>query len=424
MSFDFTAALSGLRASSQALGVTGNNIANANTTAFKSSSTTFADLFNSSFGAPVNGAGLPLQVGNGVTVAATARNLSQGALNATNTPTNAGIQGNGYFVVSAPATGAQAFTRAGAFTLDRNGYLVTPAGQQLLGYAAVNNQIPPGSALTALKVPVGEIAAPVTTSEVTFRMNLNTSDATNTVFHATTQVYDSKGVAHTQDLAFTKQADGSYTIAATLDGKPAQLSADGGAAGATATMTFDGNGQLVTPAKSLSIVPDQTQLNGASLPSIDVNLYAKNPDGTLGAGLITNFSATSAVSSTEQNGFASGSLTGVTFASDGSGTLMAVYSNGQTRPLGQAALATFNAPDALVALGDNSFAQSVSSGPASIGAPSSGGRGAVVGGTLEQSNVDIASEFTDLIVEQRSYQANSRVINAVNQTMQELLQIT
>jgi flagellar hook protein FlgE len=138
---------------------------------------------------------------------------------------------------------------------------------------------------------------------------------------------------------------------------------------------------------------------------------------------ITNFDAASSVTSTNQNGFASGTLSGLSFSPDSSGTLLAVFNNGQTRALGQAAIATFNSQEGLRRLGDNLFGETISSGPPSVGIAGTGGRGGIIGGVLEQSNVDISTEFTDLIIAQRGFQANSRVINTINQTLQELLQI-
>lgn len=421
MALTFSNALAGLRANTETLGSTGNNIANANTIAYKSSSLNFADVFTDSLDARFNAAGQALQRGSGVRKAGATTNFAQGSLDESGSSLNAGIQGSGYFVVASPS-GVQSYTRAGDFLLSRDGHLVTSAGQQVQGYAAVNGVIPPGAALSSLQVPIGQLAQPVVTSEATFRMNLNASDALNAQFHAPVQVYDSKGIAHTLDLVYTKTASNSYDITSTLDGNAAQLSVDGGAPAATGTITFDANGQLATP-DTLSVIPDQTLLAGATLPSIAINLRQINPDGTPGAGNLTNFSTPSAVTSTDQNGFSSGTLAGLSFKADGSGDLLAVYNNGQTRTVGQVAIASFNSQEGLTRLGDNLLGETVSSGPPSIGAAGTGGRGAVVGGVLEKSNVDIATEFTSLIVAQRGFQANSRVINTINQTLQDLIQV-
>lgn len=422
MPFSFVTALSGLRSSSDALSVSGNNIANSNTIAFKSSDISFADVYTSSTGVRLNGAGATVQVGNGVRVAATQTDFNQGSLNDTGITTNASIEGKGFFMV-ADSAGSVAFTRAGDFTLDRNGYLVSPNGYRAQGYVAVNGVITPGTQISTLRVPLGEILAPVVTSEATLRMNLNAADPTGSVFHAPVSVYDTRGTVHTMDLTFTKQADGSWQMLATLDGNAAQTSVGGAApAAGPVSFTFDANGQLTAPA-SLSIVPDQTALNGAALPSIDIKLFQTTPTGTQGPANVTSYSAPTGVGSTDQDGFAAGDLTGISFSSDRDGVVFAVFTNGQRRPLGQIALASFNDPNGLRRLGGNLFGETLASGQPSIGTAKSGGRGEVVGAALEQSNVDLANEFTRLIVAQRSFQANSRVINAISQTLQDLLQV-
>ena len=418
MPFLFSTALSGLQASSDALNVTGNNIANANTTAFKSQSASFADVFNNSLGVRLNGADQSVQIGSGVVLTGTDTNFTQGSLSTSGSPTNAAIQGNGFFVVQ-DATNGLSYTRAGDFTLDHSGYLVTPTGQNVQGYAAVNGQIPPGSPLTAIKLPIGEAMPPVATTQATLRLNLDSTAAANSQFHAPVQVYDSKGVAHTLDMTFTQQANGSYLMSAMLDGNAAQAN---GSANPVA-FTFDANGQLTAPA-TLSITPNQAQLNGASLPSININLFQTNPDGTQGPSNLTNYASASTVSSTDQDGFAPGTLTGLSISSDSNsnGTILGTFTNGQTRKLGQMAVALFNSPAGLRQLGGNLYGQTVGSGQPSIGVAGTGGRGQVVGGELEQSNVDITSELTNLIVSQRSFQANSRVITSIDQILQDIIQ--
>ena len=422
MPLTFSTALSGLRANSESLGVTGNNIANANTTAYKASSLNFADAYNDSLNTKFNGAGQALQVGSGVQTAGVTTSFGQGTLDESGSALNVGIQGSGYFVVT-DTNGTTSYTRAGDFSLDRAGFLVTPVGDQVQGYQAVNGAIPPDAPLSAIKAPLGDFVSPTATSQATFRVNLSANDAVASAFHSPVQIYDSLGVSHTLDMLYTKTGDGAYTVTATVDGNAAQVDADGGGAAASASMTFDSDGQLTAPANTLAVVADQTQLNGATLPDIDITLFTINPDGSQGASLITNFDTASAIASTNQNGFASGTLAGLSFEADGSGQLLAVYSNGQTRAFGQVAIATFNSQEGLRRLGNNLLGQTASSGPPSIGTAGSGGRGEIVGGVLEKSNVDIATEFTQLIIAQRGFQANSRVITTINQTLQDLIQI-
>jgi flagellar hook protein FlgE len=393
--------------------VTGNNIANSNTTAFKGSSITFEDIFTNSLGVRLNGSGGSMQVGSGVATAAIPTNFAQGSLADNASATAAAIQGTGFFV-SKTQQDTQVYTRAGNFSINKEGFLVTPDGNEVQGYAAVGGAIPSGASLTSIKIPIGEVTSPVTTSDVSVKMNLNSSEQTGATFHATVQVFDSKGVSHPLDLTFTKQASGGYQVTAGLDGNAATIAAP-------STLTFDANGVLTAPA-SLTVTPDQTQLNGASLPAITINLFQQNPDGSQGAANITNYAAPSAVAALNQNGFAAGALTGLSVSPNHDGIIFGVFSNGQVRPISQLALATFNSQDGLSHIGGNNFAESPASGQPSIGVPGSGGRGEVAGGALEQSNVDIASEFTDLIVAQRSFQANSRVITTISQTLQDLIQ--
>jgi len=416
MPFSFATALSGLRASTNALGVTGNNIANSNTTAFKSSSISFEDIFTNSLGSRLNGSGGSMQIGSGVATAAIPTNFSQGSLADNGSATAAAIQGSGFFVAK-NAAGAQIYTRAGDFAINREGFLVTPNGSEVQGYAAVGANIPSGAALSSVKIPIGEVTSPLATQQVSVKMNLNSAEQAGATFHSPVQVYDSKGVSHTLDMTFTKQVDGTYSIVGSLDGNPATI--DTGAA--AQALVFDSNGVLTAPA-TLTVAPDQTQLDGAALPLINVNVFQKNADGTQGPANITNFASPSAVAAIHQDGYAAGALTGLSVSPDHDGIVFAVFNNGQIRPIAQLAVATFNSQDGLSHLGGNAYAETPASGQPSIGAAGSGGRGDIIGGVLEQSNVDIAAEFTDLIVAQRSFQANSRVITTISQTLQDLIQ--
>ncbi len=421
MTFSFNTALSGLNASSNALNVVGNNIANANTIGFRSSSATFADVFANQYGARLNGAGNSLQIGNGVRIGAIHTNFEQGSLNESGSPLHAAIQGTGFFVIR-NNDGSAGYTRAGDFTVNNQGFLVASNGGQVQGYQAQNGVIPPGAPLTALQIPIGQTLPPQVTSTGTFRMNLNSSSATGAQFHAPMQVFDSLGAQHTLDLTFTRQADGSFQMTGTLDGNnPVQTSVDGGAASATpVSFTFDSNGQLTTPT-TLSIIPDQTQLGGAVLPSIDIVLRETNADGTPGAFNITSFANISAIAATTQNGYSPGELNGAGI--DQNGNIYGIYSNGESRILGQYALANFSSNEGLGRIGGNMFAETIGSGQPTIGAPGSGGRGLLTGGYVEASNVNITNEFIGLIEAQRGFQANSRVITTLNQTFQDLLQV-
>lgn len=420
MGFSFNASLSGLNANSNALGVVGNNIANANTVGFRSSSITFSDVFANTYGARLNGAGLSLQIGDGVQTSSIQTNLAQGTLNESASPLHTAIQGNGFFVVKG-SDESMAYTRAGDFVLNNEGYLITPKGDQVQGYAAVNGTITPGSSLTSLRIPIGQTLPPNPTTNASMKINLNTNANTGDAFHATIQVYDSKGTTRTMDIQFTRLANGTFDATATLDGVAAQLTENGGTSGTTpVNFSFDSSGNLVSPTQ-FSIEPDQTALGGATLPSVEINLRETNPDGTPGAFNIVSYARPSSNSSNNQDGFPPGELSGSSI--DPNGVLLAIFTNGQTRPIGQYALATFNSSEGLSRRGDNLFAETLASNQATIGAPGSGGRGLISGGYLEQSNVNITNEFVKLIEAQRGFQANSKVINNLNETFQALLQV-
>lgn len=420
MTFSFNTALSGLNASTNALNVVGNNIANANTIGFRSGSVTFSDVFANRYGARLNGAGNSLQIGSGVQTAAVHTNFEQGNLNESSSSLHAAVQGNGFFVIK-NSDGTTGFTRAGDFSVNNQGFLSSSNGGLVQGYQAQNGIIQAGAPLSALQIPTGQTLAPNLTSEATFRMNLNSSAVTGAEFHSTMQVYDSLGTARTLDMKYTRLASGSFEMTGTLDGNPVQTIVDGNPASAVpVNFTFDSSGNLTAPT-TLSIIPDQTQLGGAALPSIEIKLRETNPDGTPGVFNVKSFASPSAVSSISQNGFAVGELTGATI--DQEGNVYGIYSNGESRIVGQYALATFSSDEGLVRLGGNMFGETISSGQATIGEPGGGGRGLVVGGYLEQSNVNITNEFVDLIEAQRGFQANSRVITTLNQTFQDLLQI-
>jgi flagellar hook protein FlgE len=223
------------------------------------------------------------------------------------------------------------------------------------------------------------------------------------------------------DLTYTRQADGTFQMTGTLDNNPVQFSVDGGAATAgPVTFAFDSNGFPTAPS-TVSIIPDQTLLGGATLPSVNLNLREINPDGSLGAFNLTSYSRPSSVSATIQNGYSAGELAGA--AVDPAGNIFGIFTNGQSRIVGQYAIATFSSNDGLGRLGGNMFGETISSGQPSVGAPGAGGRGVIAGGYLEQSNVNITNEFVELIEAQRGFQANSRVISSLNQTFQDLLQI-
>lgn len=421
MSFSFSTALTGLNANSNALNVVGNNIANANTIGFRSSQITFMDIFANRFGSRMNGAGNSLGIGNGVRTAAVHTNFAQGSLSESTSPLHAAISGNGFFVVE-NQDGRRGYTRAGDFSLNNEGVIVSPTGAEVQGYRAVDGQVPVGTPLSNLKLPIGEIYPPKMTTEATIKFNLDSRLAEDATFSVPVQVFDSLGGPHTLLMTFTKKDDGSFDMEATLDGNPCEVDADGGGPSTNpVNFTFDSDGQLLTPEESLEIIPDQDELGLAELPSINITLYEIGPDGEPATSFVTAYSKTSAVTSTTQDGYAPGDLDNV--AIDNDGNIFGLYSNGQSRIIGQLALAVFDSNEGLGRLGNNMFAETPASGQPTIGSANNGTRGAISGGYLEQSNVNITNEFVELIEAQRGFQANSRVISTANQTFQDLLQM-
>lgn len=421
MSFSFNTALSGLKANSAALNVVGNNIANSNTIGFRSSDITFQDIFATRFGSRMNGAGNSLGIGNGVQTAAVHTNFSQGAINESSSPLHAAIQGNGFFVVKGQ-DGRQGYTRAGDFTVNSEGMLVSPSGAEVQGFTAVEGVIPPGAGISSLRLPIGEAFPPKMTTNATIKFNLDSRMKEDEAYTVSVPVYDSLGTKRNLEMKFTKQDDDSYLMTATLDGVDAEVDADG-AGGTTdgVTFMFDENGQLVTPEESLQIIPDQEELGLAELPTIDINLFEFGADGEPTSSFATSYAKASGAASTQQDGYAAGDLDNV--AVDADGKIFGLYSNGQSRLLGQYALAVFDSNAGLAHMGGNMFNETVASGAPSIGTANSGTRGQISGGYLEQSNVNITDEFVELIEAQRGFQANSRVISTANQTFQDLLQM-
>ena len=529
----FSTSLSGLDGEEQALSVISNDLANLNTTAFKSGTPIFSDLFYQLLG--TDGAGDPIQLGVGSKMGSIAAPLTQGSVTTTGIPTDVAIQGNGLFVLQ--QDGTQFYTRAGDFSLNDAGDLVASNGANVMGYSAVNGVIDTTQALTPIVISSGQSYPPNATSNMQLDINLDAADSsltaatgtltvpaatlptagqtvtlggvtytfvaavadltapndvligadvpttlgnlesainavpadsgvtyaagttanpqlTATAATATTltlqasqsgsagnsivtstnwtgaafgstnltggadagtysdsmTVYDSLGNSHILTFNFTKSSAGNWTYQITI---PA---ADVGATGnpqtvATGTLQFDSSGNLISPASNIQGITVAGLSDGAKDLSTTWQLYSAP-----GVPLITQTSETSATSGKVQDGFSAGTLQ--SYSIDSSGTINGVLSNGQTIPLDQIALATFPNYDGLTNFGSNEYQASLASGAASVGVPGSGGRGTLDGGSLEQSNVDIATAFTMLIQAERGYEANAKAITTVDDILQ------
>jgi flagellar hook protein FlgE len=403
----FSTALSGLNAESEALSVISNNLANLNTFAFKSQRPDFQDLFYQQIGSSGNGD--PVQVGVGATVGSISSNFTQGSIESTGVPTDVAIQGNGLFVEN--NNGLVEYTRAGDFSVGANGQLMTSDGGQVMGYEAVNGAVSPSQTLGPLAIATGQISPPNPTANIQIAMNLNSAAAVGDTFSTPVTAIDAQGNSHVLTFSFAKTGANTWSYGITV---PA---ADVGAAGApvsikTGTLTFDGSGVLTAPAGNVTGITIAGLADGASDLTFSWNLYDSNNNP-----LVTQVATPSSASSTQQDGYSSGTLTSFNIQADG--TIQGIFSNGQTLALGQIALAAFPNVQGLVRNGSNNYLASLASGAANVGAPGTGGRGSIAGGSLEQSNVDIATEFASLILAERGYQANAKTVttfDAVTQT--------
>ena len=401
----FVSALSGLQADSVALNTIGNNLANLNTTAFKKQTTSFEDLFYQQIG--TTGANESIQVGVGTKVAGTSTSYLQGGLEITGNSTDMALSGDGFFVVQ--QEGVQSLTRAGNFQLDTYGNLQTQNGEQVMGYAAVNG-VPAGNGvLVPLQQPIGTTESANPTQNFSITANLNAAAATGTQFSTPVTTYDSLGQSHDATVQYTKTGANTWDYSVTL---PAGEAA--GASGNSGTLTFNSSGNLITPAGNVTGITFTGLSDGASNISMNWNLYDAS-----GNPLIGQSTAASASTATTQDGFASGVYQ--SFTVDSNGVIRASYSNSNTVAIGQLAIASVSNEQGLIHSGNNDYKTTASSGPASIGIAGTGDRGTIEDDTLEQSNVDIATEFSDLIVAQRSFEANSKTVTTLDTVAQDVI---
>lgn len=407
----FRTALSGLNAAQVDLDVTGNNIANANTNGFKESRAEFADVYASTF----QGIG-SITPGSGVRVADIAQQFTQGNVDFTDNNLDLAINGEGFFTLS--DNGAQLYSRAGAFKVNREGYVVNHLGQRLQVFPATvtgtTTTFNTGS-LTDLQLNTSD-ASPQATGTATVNVNLNSSEVAipatpidptdaSTYNHSTSMVvYDSLGNTHTISYYFQKTASNNWSMATHLNGSATPIS--------TEPLEFDSSGALITPATgvinySISAAALGT---GAAALSFDADFSTT-----------TQFGSPFGVNNLVQDGFSSGRLNGINISSEG--IVFANFTNGQSQALGQVAMAKFPNSQGLSKLGDTNWAESFDSGIPSFGAAGSSSFGAVQSGALEASNVDVAEQLVNLIVAQRNFQANAKTITTEDTITQAIINI-
>lgn len=435
----FNIGLSGLYAANKQLDVTGNNIANVATTGFKSSRAEFEDVYS----ATKLGSGSKT-VGNGVRLANVSQQFGQGDVNNTGNVLDMGIQGQGFFVLE--NNGSLSYTRAGTFKTDKEGYVTNSDGTaRLQGYGVDANGNILNGILTDLRIDTSNLP-PQATSLVSSTINLNSTataisqaapyqfnpaDTATFTKQFTTPVYDTQGNQHSMDQYMVKTGSNTWDVYTLIDGRNLDGSSPTAAATAAvpSTMTFDSNGKLVqvsTPAVPAPIISNDLVLTGWVPGTVTNGVWAANGAGsstiTLSLTNTTQFNADTARSIPAQNGYATGQITNLTI--DGSGVLLANFSNNQTKPIGQIALASFTNEQGLQPVGGTSWKETFASGIPGYDAPETGTLGSIVSNSLEESNVNLTNELVELIKAQSNYQANAKTISTQSTIMQTIIQMT
>lgn len=395
--------ISGLNANSWAMSVIGDNIANVNTTAYKSSTPTFSSILNQSLAGYTGN-----EVGKGVTASGMTPSWNQGSVENTGQATDLAINGKGFFIVN--DGGQELYTRAGEFSFDKDGYMVTAEGCVVQGWD-IENGGAIGGATTDVIVPMGGSVPAQPTSQFSTNTNLDATAVQGDTFSSTFMVYDSLGNDVPLTLRFTKTATPNQWDWA------ASIPESYGTATGAGSLTFASDGSLSAggsdPAISLS------WLNGSTTPQqISWSLYDEDLESN---GTMTQYAVASINSFVNQNGYSAGTLKSINI--NEGGMISGNYSNGQVSSLFQIALADFPNYAGLTKIGGNLYGASLDSGQVLRGVPGEGSIGNLSTNSLEMSNVDLATEFVRLITTQRAFQANSRVITTSDEILNELINI-
>ena len=415
--------LTGLNADTSALNTIANNLANMSTVGFKARLAQFADLFYQNIGATGNGD--PVQVGAGTQISAISTDFSSGTSNFTGLNTNVALQGNGFFVVSDGTN--QYLTRAGNFSLDSSGNLITTGGLRVMGYPAANGVVNTNTALTPINIPESAILSPKATGSFSISANLDSATAAASNFPATVNIYDSLGQMHTATVTYTANGNCSWNYSIALPASDL-----GAAQTVTGNMTFDSSGNLTTIQPTGAAAPSTVGTAAGDVSSIPVaftgltdgaaNLTMNwNLLGSGGTPTISQVASKSAVNATNQDGYTSGQFQSFTIGSDGTATV--TFSNQQKMNVGQIALGNVSNLQGLEAMGDGNYATTLASGTPTIGTSGSAGLGTMEDGALEGSNVNISAEFANLIIAQRAFEANSKSVTTFDTITQETIQM-
>jgi len=412
----FSTALSALDADTTALSVVGNNLANLNTPGFKESVVYFRDLVTESVGAGLG----ETQVGFGTAEPNTICEFTQGAIQTSTGPLDAAIQGDGFFVLK-NSDGQTLYTRAGNFTTNASGELVTNTGELVQGWTVDPNtgQVNTTSATGNIVVPTGSISPPVPTANMTLDFNLDSQAGVSTSpdLSYPITVYDQLGTAHIVTATFTKTGTNQWAYNLSVPASDVDQTAANPANSVSGTLNFTQQGQLDTTTSPTSVALTVGPLvDGAPPLTVTWNLLDAN-----GNPRMTQVAEASAVSASAQDGSAAAQLTSVGLANGG--VIEAQYSDGTQKVVGQLAMASVRNPDTLVAEGNNNYSATANTALPVIGMPGTGGNGQIVGGSIEASTVDLATELTNMIVYQRAYEANSKVVTSVDQLSQDTINL-
>ena len=413
----FYSALSGMDSNSVSMQVISDNISNVNTVGFKGSAVHFEDLL----GMSLEGVSGVSRLGVGASVSSMACSFTQGTLVTTGVGTDLAINGKGFFIVEDASSEEQFYTRGGNFHLDKSGYFVNPNGFQVQGYlydVTGTNLI---ETLSDIIVDQTAMIPPGVTSEVDMVLNLDSGETATTFditdpggtsqYSTALPVYDALGQAHTLTTYFTNTAPQAWSWNALIDGSDVS----GGTAGipqlfGTGTLLFDTAGQLTTAMPVALYTGAITYSNGVPASAISADFA-----GT------TQYGAPSAVQSLDQNGYSAGTISGIAVTSEGN--IVGNYTNGEVRNIARLALADFPSLYGLERAGSLLFRSTPDSGDPLINKPGEGGMGDLSASMLEESNVDLAAEFIKMIITQRAYQANSKIISTTDEMLAQLISI-
>ena len=402
----FETAISGLNAATTQLDIARNNIANVNTNGFKQSRAEFSDIYTGS-----NLGVSSLAVSRGVRTAAITQQFDQGNIKSTNNNFDLAISGGGFFVLS--DNGSQVYSRAGAFGVDRSGFVTNSAGQKLMAFQVDAAGLPAGSPVE-LQIDTSDVA-PNATSTIGVGINLRAAAPVVTVTPFDPNVagsytnsssmtfYDSLGGAHDGVLYFVKTAANTYDTHLLMDGVEIPPSASG-------TLTFGTDGKILTPATG-QVAYTSTAVPGAANMAMTLDYAGATPT--------TQFGDTYSVNALDQNGYTTGRL--ATIQIDETGQVFARYTNGQSRVQGVVAMANFANPQGLRQAGNNAWIETFTSGVPLVGRGGSARLGTIQAGSLEDSNVNLTEELVKLIMAQRNFQANAQVIQTEDRVTQTLM---